>query len=173
MKKCKDLFYNTNDILLALLIICIAGGLIIWRVNVIMDYPETLAKATHTEVTATDTAVPEPENAGQTTGGTTAQGEEAASGSTQNNADSTEPASGVISLWSSEGTLNKDVTVTVPGGSAIDAAEALIDAGLFNSYADFTAVCGSIGRDPTMIKATTFTFVAGATQEDIATQVTD
>lgn len=43
MKGFKDFFHNINDILLAVIIIALAAGIIYWRMNVIMDYPETLA----------------------------------------------------------------------------------------------------------------------------------
>ena len=43
MKYIKDFFYNLSDLFIILLILAIAGGLIYWRVNIIMDYPEALA----------------------------------------------------------------------------------------------------------------------------------
>ena len=43
MKYIKDFFYNLSDLFIILLILAVAGGLIYWRVNVIMDYPEALA----------------------------------------------------------------------------------------------------------------------------------
>lgn len=46
MKSIKDFFHNTNDIMLALIIIVIAAGLIVWRLNVILEYPEKMAQAT-------------------------------------------------------------------------------------------------------------------------------
>ncbi len=39
MNKIKDLIYNMNDIIVALLILAVAGSVIYWRVNEIMDYP--------------------------------------------------------------------------------------------------------------------------------------
>ena len=43
MKNFKDLFHNTNDIIIALVIVMIAVGVIVWRFNVIMKYPQVLA----------------------------------------------------------------------------------------------------------------------------------
>lgn len=43
MKNAKDFFHNINDILLAVIIIALAAGIIFWRMNVIMDYPDKLA----------------------------------------------------------------------------------------------------------------------------------
>lgn len=43
MKNFKDLFHNTNDIIIALVIVMMAVGVIVWRFNVIMKYPQVLA----------------------------------------------------------------------------------------------------------------------------------
>ncbi|MBO4235660.1 MAG: hypothetical protein J5928_04380 [Firmicutes bacterium] len=43
MKYIKDFFYNLSDLFIIILILAIAGGLIYWRVGIIMDYPEALA----------------------------------------------------------------------------------------------------------------------------------
>ena len=39
MNKIKDLIYNMNDILVAMLILAVAASIIYWRVETIMDYP--------------------------------------------------------------------------------------------------------------------------------------
>ena len=43
MKNFKDLFHNTNDIIIALGIVMMAAGVIVLRFNVIMKYPQVLA----------------------------------------------------------------------------------------------------------------------------------
>jgi hypothetical protein len=43
MKNFKDLFHNTNDIIIALVIVMMAAGVIVLRFNVIMKYPQVLA----------------------------------------------------------------------------------------------------------------------------------
>ena len=40
MNKIKDVLYDTNDILVALIILCLAGALIYTRVDAILSYPE-------------------------------------------------------------------------------------------------------------------------------------
>ena len=73
MKKFQDFFYDKNDIIIALLILLFAGLLIMWRIDVIMDYPQTLAKETDTVQTTEQSAVDlkeenaeeEPENTDQ------------------------------------------------------------------------------------------------------------
>ena len=61
LKSLKDLFYDKNDIIIALVILCIAGLLIAWRMDVIMDYPQTLAKETDTTQTTEEAAVDNPD----------------------------------------------------------------------------------------------------------------
>ena len=150
MKGIKDFLYDKNDILIALIILIAAAMLIAWRMDVIMEYPHTLAQETGTQVTADDAAVDESGASKSGEGSTAAEAE---------------------ALWDGE-TLSRDVTVTVQGGSAMDAVQSLMDAGLFDSYDQFTQVCQAAGCKPENIKATTFTFAAGSTQADIAKLVT-
>jgi hypothetical protein len=44
MKKLKDLIYDYNDVVVALLIIIAAGLIIFWRVNTVMAYPKYAAE---------------------------------------------------------------------------------------------------------------------------------
>ena len=143
MKGLKDFIYDKNDILIALVILILAALLIVWRMDAIMDYPQTLAQQTGTTDTTDDTAVPSKDDG--------------------KGSDST--------LWSN-GVLSKEMKVQVEGGSATAAVQSLVDAGLFASYEDFTKVCKAAGCTPEDIKATTFTFEAGCTQTDIAKIVT-
>ena len=43
MNKIRDIIYDFNDIFVALLIVVITAGIIVWRVDTIMDYPSYLA----------------------------------------------------------------------------------------------------------------------------------
>ena len=43
MNKIKDFIYDFNDIVVALLIIAVTAGILFWRVDTIMDYPQYLA----------------------------------------------------------------------------------------------------------------------------------
>ena len=160
MKKLKDFLYDKNDIIIALCILVVAGLLIIWRIDAIMQYPQTLAQETHTVETTDDKAVDDSDK----------DDSDKSSKKDKDKKDSeTTQSSGV---WSGE-TLAKDVTVTVAGGSAAGAVQSLIDAGLFESYDDYVSVCNYYGLVPENIKATTFTFAAGSTKADIAVKVTE
>ncbi len=46
--KIKDFLYNFNDALVVLLIVALAGGIVVWRVDEIMAYPEYLARQQRT-----------------------------------------------------------------------------------------------------------------------------
>ena len=163
MKGLKDFLYDKNDILIAFAILVIAALLIVWRMNAIMDYPHTLAEKTGTEETTEASAIEAEKEAEK-------DAEKEAASQSGSTAD--DPSGeGASSLWSN-GALSKDVTVTVQGGSATAAVQSLIDAGLFQSYDEYSQICKAAGYTPEDIKATTFTFTAGSTQTDIAGQVT-
>lgn len=151
MKGLKDFLYDKNDIVIALVILALAGLLIFWRLEVIMAYPQTLATETNTTTTTEEEADIEDD--------------------TEKDAENTNKAkSGSVFA---DGVLVKDVTVTVAGGSATAAVESLVAAGLFASYDDYVEICKAAGYTPENIKATTFTFEAGSTQTDIAKKVTE
>lgn len=143
MKSLKDFIYDKNDIIIALVILILAALLIVWRMDAIMEYPQTLAQQTGTTDTTDETAVPSEDDS----------------------------KGGDSGLWS-KGVLSKEIKVKVAGGSATAAVQSLVDAGLFSSYEEFTKVCKAAGYTPEDIKATTFTFEAGCTQTDIAKKVT-
>ena len=75
MKYIKDFFYNLSDLFIILLILGIAGGLIYWRFNIIMDYPEALAA--EVRETANQNLVPSGNSEGEKTQGENAEGENA------------------------------------------------------------------------------------------------
>ena len=196
MKYIKDFFYNLSDLFIILLILGIAGGLIYWRFNIIMDYPEALAA--EVRETANQNLVPSGDSEGENAQGENAQGENAEgenaqgenaqgensqgenagaeSGETPAPIDTSseqEPGSGPRdnTIWK-DGKLRVDMNVELASGSSEIAVESLVQAGLFTSYEDFVAVCEKIEADPGMVAAGTYTFPAGSSQEDIADIVT-
>jgi len=50
MNRIKDAFYDKNDILIALVILCIAVFVIFFKVEAIMEYPKTLAASSSNQV---------------------------------------------------------------------------------------------------------------------------
>ena len=225
MKYIKDFFYNLSDLFIILLILAIAGGLIYWRVNIIMDYPEALAAefrdggnqslvpddilnsggsdnsdsnggtdaggdSDNSSEGGTEENTGEGnENSGNAEGGENSGegnensgnaegGENSEEGGTTPGApiDSStehEPGAGPRdnTIWK-DGKLRVDMTVDLESGSSEDAVESLVQAGLFSSYDDFAAICEKIDVDPGLVRAGSYTFSAGSTQEDIAEAVT-
>ena len=47
----KDFFYDNNDYLIAIVVVLIATGLIVWRVHTILQYPQTVANQSHEQTT--------------------------------------------------------------------------------------------------------------------------
>lgn len=47
MKSLKDFLHDTNDLIIAALIVILAAFLIVWRFNAIMDYPNKAAAQSH------------------------------------------------------------------------------------------------------------------------------
>ncbi|MCI5721468.1 MAG: hypothetical protein MR328_03255 [Firmicutes bacterium] len=152
MKFIKDFIYDKNDIVIAFLILLVAGALIVWRMDAIMTYPQTLAEKTGPTKTVVDEVDTD------------------ADADSSSDADSNAQSSDGV--WSGNA-LAAEVKVTIEPGVASVAVQSLVDAGLFESYEDFEQVCKSIGREPTNIKATSFTFGPGSTKADIAKTVTN
>jgi len=167
MKKLKDLIYDYNDILLAIIIIALAAGIIFWRVADIMAYPEyakskvktkegtevslddvdlkqedVLDMNTNPEDVTTDAAI------GTTTGGAVSETEKE-EGKTEETPVTPTPAT-------------TDTKVEIPSGSSTDKiAQIVYDKGLISSTKDFVNRAVELKVD-TKLKAGTFTIPAGS-----------
>ncbi len=150
MKFIKDFFYDKNDIVLAIIILALAGSLIFWRLDIIMDYPSTLISDSGSGSSVTESNKDKDKDKPDKSESTTDTGN---------------------GIWSG-GKLSKDVTVTIAGGSATSAVQSLIDKGLLESYEEYEQLCKASVYDPLSIKATTFTFKAGSTKSDIVYTIT-
>ncbi len=170
MKKFKDLIYDYNDIVLAIIIIIVAGAVIFWKVSDIMAYP-TFAKNqdnnTQSEVeidpsslekTDVDPIVApgadiegQEENQG---GSETQQGGES-QGQTQSGSE-TQPQTG----------LTKDVKFTVPSGYVSSKIATKLENEGICKAEDFTSAVTTLNAE-TKLRAGDFTIPAGSTAEDI------
>ncbi len=56
MDKIRDFFYNKNDIIVAIIIFCIAGVVIYLRIAAIMDYPKTIFQGQGTTTLSASTS---------------------------------------------------------------------------------------------------------------------
>lgn len=176
MKKLKDILYDYNDILIAFAILAMAAALIVWRISAIVEYPRDFISDS-----SGGTEVSEPsgsENSGEGTSSSSSEGgseqTQPADGSdtnsdSQNNDDSSSSNSSQ-ELWV-DGALSRDVDVTVSGDSATAAIQKLVEAGLFEDYAEYQSACDNLGIDHQKVSAGNFTFEKGSTKNDIARMV--
>lgn len=153
MKRLKDFFYNFNDIVIVLGILAIAAFLILWRVDIIMRYPKTVAAQTvQTSQKTEDTKAKDTSK------------DKDKKDNDKNNSEKSTVEDGTI--WK-DGVLKNNMSVKVPSGTATDAVAGLVEAGLFKSYDDFAALSEQLGLDPTSIIPGTYKFDAGESQSDI------
>ncbi|MBF1131296.1 MAG: hypothetical protein HXL75_04680 [[Eubacterium] sulci] len=153
MKRLKDFFYNFNDIVIVLGILAIAAFLILWRVDIIMRYPKTVAAQTvqTSQKTEDSKSKDTPKDKDK-------------KDNDKNNSEKSTVDDGTI--WK-DGVLKNNMSVKVPSGTATDAVAGLVEAGLFKSYDDFAALSEQLGLDPTSIIPGTYKFDAGESQSDI------
>ncbi len=145
----RDFHYDHSDILLAVIIILIAAILIVWRINVIIDYPKTLDAQ---------------QNVTQTTEQATNTGNVSTSGSDSSSAKDK-------ATWA-DNKLAADLKITIKKGDKDDMIQTLVTAGLFTSPVDYQNMCGKVNVKPNDIKAGTYTFRKNMTKTTIVKLVT-
>lgn len=150
MKRLKDFFYNFNDIVIVLGILAIAAFLILWRVDIIMRYPKTVAAQTVQTSQKTEDS----------------KSKDTSKDKDKKNEKSEKSTVDDGTIWK-DGVLKNNMSVKVPSGTATDAVAGLVEAGLFKSYDDFAALSEQLGLDPTSIIPGTYKFDAGESQSDI------
>lgn len=171
MKKLKDFIYDKNDIIIAALILIVAALIIAWRLNVILEYPKQLIDADG------DTNIEEPVD----NSGTQQSDDNNGTGNADDNSNATDPADNTdntgsgdatetTQLWV-DGKLSKDVEVDVTGTTASAAVQCLVDAGLFDDYAEYQSACEGQGLDHEKVSAGTFTFAKDSTKAQIARKI--
>lgn len=162
MKRLKDFFYNFNDIVIVLGILAIAAFLILWRVDIIMRYPKTVAAQTVQTSQKTDDT--KAKDASKDKDKKDEKSEKDKVDDNNKNSKKSTVEDGTI--WK-DGVLKNNMSVKVPSGTATDAVNGLVEAGLFKSYDDFAALSEQLGLDPTSIMPGTYKFDAGKSQSDI------
>ncbi len=168
MKKLKDFIYDKNDIVIAILILAVAALIISWRLGIILEYPKQLLGSDNPSV-QTPVGGDENPSGGDISGqpddgdneGDGDQGDEGQTGTD-------EPED--IPLWDG-GMLTEEVTVDVEGASASAAVKCLVNAGLFEDYAEYQKICEEEGMNHEKVSAGTFTFKKGSTKKEIAKKI--
>ena len=166
MNKIKDIIYDYNDIFVALLIIVIAGAMLLWRVNAIMEYPEYLAqkapetKQTQQDVDFTDVDL-EPEDVDEKLNTEPEDVNSDALQQQQEQQQEQEPPKEETPQ------IAGDVKFEVPkGSSAAKIADLLRQAGLIDDQKEFLSKLAEMKAD-TKLKAGTFTIPAGSDYEAV------
>ena len=164
MKKFKDFLYDKNDILIAVLILAAAALLILWRMEAITAYPQTVFSG------GDDSSVQLEDGEGEDS--QSGAGENADDG--QHTGDSTQSGDGETpgtDALFADGMLTRDVEVNVTGNSATAAVNCLVDAGLFEDYAEYQQICADTGLNHEKVSAGTMVFEKGSTKKDIARKI--
>lgn len=150
MNTIKNFIYNISDILVALLIIAAAVVIIGWRVNAIMDYPDTIAA--QTETASEQAAADSSSEAGSTD---------------EQTADASKTSGDADSQTASAGKNSEPVTVTVAQNHTVsDIAQTLVSAGIISDPQVFIDAVNA-AEAATQLKYGTFTIPAKATMEQI------
>ena len=169
MNKIRDIIYDYNDIFVALLIIVVAGAMLLWRVNAIMEYPEYLAA--NTEPTQS-TKVEDPDLSGLDLTTDAAISTDYNTNPDDANAEPETQAAVTAPVEPTPAPPTGDVKFEIPkGSSASKIADLLRQAGLIDDKQAFLNMLSEKKAD-TKLKAGTFTIPAGATIEEIITILT-
>lgn len=171
MKKLKDFIYDKNDIVIAILILAVAALIISWRLGIILEYPKQLLGTDNPvfDTPVSDDDVTQPDDSEgddpQISEGDQPQGGEGETDEPQGNETEED-----IPLWDG-GVLTEDVEVEVEGASASAAVKCLVNAGLFEDYAEYQKICEEEGMNHEKVSAGTFTFKKGTTKVQIAKKI--
>ena len=164
MKKFKDFLYDKNDILIAVLILAAAALLILWRMEVIMAYPQTVFSSGDDSQVQSEGG----EDADSQSGDGQNADDEQSTGENGQTGDG--DSQGPDALFA-DGMLTRDVEVNVTGNSATAAVNCLVDAGLFEDYAEYQQICADTGLNHEKVSAGTMVFEKGSTKKDIARKI--
>ena len=199
MNKIKDIIYDKSDILIAILILALAAILILWRLGIILEYPreiigtddpsnvltepeeqgesgETSESGDATEEQGesgeSESQSGESGEAGETGDQTEEQGEDGETGDQTEEGESGESEEKATTQAQWDGNkLSKDLEVTITGTTASAAVQCLIDAGVYEDYAEYQKICKENGWDHEKMRAGVFTFEKGTSKKEITREV--
>ena len=157
MKKIKDLIYNFNDIFIAILILALAVGIIAWRVDEIMAYPEYVASKQQETASQGGVDFSNVDLEEKPVEDFNTEPEEITTQEPTEDTQTQEP----------DPVPQTDTKITIPSGSSGQKiADILTNAGVVPSSQDFLNEVAKQGVEK-RLKAGTFTIPAGATVEEI------
>ena len=183
MNKIKDIIYDKSDILLALLILAIAGLVIFWRLGIILEYPKEVVGGEDTENVLTEPEEPVDEAGEAAEQQTQEEGSGDAGESTETGeaeqsetGEAAEPENTTVEPEQSgelfeDGKLTRDLEVTITGNTASEAVQCLVDEGIFEDYDEYMKLCEKNGYQHDKVRAGVFTFKKGDKKLDIIKQI--
>jgi hypothetical protein len=167
MKKIKDIFYDLNDILVALIIVALAAFVILSNINSILDYPSAIAESIKTPDTKTPTHYadnPPITGDGQNT---TSEGIAVSGGKSQNTT-----GSAVDKKGADGGKKVENYSVYInPGSTGSQIADLLISVGLFKERQEFYTAVTAAGADG-KLKAGNFIIPSDSTPAEVVKIIT-
>ncbi len=194
MEKLKNFIYDKNDIVIALIIVVLAGFIITGRIEAIMTFPDKMAAeaaAQNAEENAPGGSVPDDNDSGDVNGtggqgteGTEAEGTDTAAGDTGTATGPLYPATESGSVYPADPGTETTVTppatpgetttvkIVIPSGTTGDGiGQILVTNGLISKKTDFTNAVTAVGAD-TKLKAGTFRIPSGSTPAEIVSIIT-
>lgn len=145
----KNKWYTINDIILTLLIITVAALIILWRFNILIKYPDQLAKNSIKRETEMDSR----ENK-------------------DNKKDNSENSAIKMGKAFKDGQLVDSVNITILEGNDEAAFKDLFDKKLFDNYAQFEDALKSLNLNVDMVRRGTMGFNKGTSVETLLKDLT-
>lgn len=169
MQKLKNILYDKNDILVALIIVCVAGVIIFNRIETIMDFPSSLAADAGTKVS-------EPTKVGNDNNNNSQdKSKDSSKTNTEENKDTDKNKSGDSSKTNPGNTDKGKVTnlsvYIAPGASASDIANIFLTAKLVKDKQEILTAISTAGAE-SKLKAGTFIVPSNSTPAEIVAIIT-
>lgn len=169
MQKLKNILYDKNDILVALIIVCVAGVIIFNRIETIMDFPSTLAADTGTKVN-------EPATAGDNENDKSQDTTKDSSKNTTEESKDKDKNKGSDSSKTNLANADKDKVTNLsvyiaPGSSASDIANIFLTANLIKDKQEILSAISTAGAE-SKLKAGTFIVPSNSTPAEIVAIIT-
>lgn len=141
----KDKWYTINDIILALIIITVAAIIIFWRFDILMQYPDQLAKNNAKRQTEMDK---------------------------KDEMNSSKSYAIKMGKAFKDGQLIDNVNITILEGNEEAAFKDLFDKNLFDNYAQFEDALKSLNLSVDMVRRGTMGFNKGTSVETLLKDLT-
>lgn len=173
MKKIKDVFYDMNDILVALIIVALAALVIVTNINTILAYPSSIAEEIQVPEEQTPTNYAENPPVNEPESGDNASGQQVTSGSGIDDGDTPTGSEDEPDQQDSNRQTPEEYSVYINTGSTdAQIADLLIEVGLFQTrqaFYDAVSAAGAEGK----LRAGNFVIPSDATPSRVISILTN